>query len=184
MEPWDVYRNHAAHHPNRSNLEDETSSEHSSSMFSESGSNSTESSNRESTSTTDDMLDQSLGDMGNCWGRQWRSTSDSDTPSQSSSSSPLCARRSPLAELDRYSSDAEEHSSFCSANTSSNMDSDGFWERASSKVEVSALLCSRSNKESSRVCSSSCRDNESNSRLGINKSSDNVKGVYLRRTMS
>ncbi|KAK6116161.1 hypothetical protein DH2020_008430 [Rehmannia glutinosa] len=130
---------------------------------------STESSNRESTSTDDSTL---FGDMGNGWNRPSRSTtSDSDTPSPSSSLSPLRTRHSPLADLDRYSSDAET-SSASSVNVSSKNDGDVFWARASSSI-----MCEPSNKEFSR------RDNKSD-RLGSDESRDNnVKGVYVRRSM-
>ncbi|KAI3460060.1 hypothetical protein Pfo_016723 [Paulownia fortunei] len=186
-EPWDVsvdglsghtsngdlYRKYMSDHPTRSNLEEEWS-EYSSSFFSESGSYSTESSNRESIST-DDIFD----DMGNCWNRPSRSTSDSDPPSPSPTLSPLRTRQSSLADLDRHTSDAESSSS-CSVNISSNMDGDG-------KVDVSAgkgsdtFLCSST--KDYRIGSSSCRENDSNI-LGSNNSCDNVKGVYLRRSMS
>ncbi|KAK6130672.1 hypothetical protein DH2020_035574 [Rehmannia glutinosa] len=177
-EPWDVsiaeLNNHTSNgelyrtsfRPTRS--EDDLLTEYSS-FFSETGSHSTESSNRESTSTDDSTL---FGDMGNGWNRPSRSTtSDSDTPSPSSSLSPLRTRHSPLADLDRYSSDAER-SSASSVNVSSNKnDGDGFWS-SSSKV-----MCEPSNKEFSR------RDDKSD-RLGSDESRDNnVKGVYVRRSM-
>lgn len=187
-EPWDVSVGGLSGHTSNgyfnqnctsydSTIEEGSSSEYSSSFFSEAGSYSTESSNRESVSTTDDILDQIWGDMGNSWNnRPW--------------STPPHTSHSQIADLDRYSSDAESSSS-CSLNISPNMDGDGFWAGASSKVEVSSgkgrgtFLCS-SNKECSRVdssSSSSSRENDSN-RLGSNKSCDNVKGVYLRRSMS
>ncbi|KAL8030245.1 hypothetical protein ABFX02_14G274000 [Erythranthe guttata] len=139
----------------RRNLEESSSecSSTSSSFFSESESNSTESSNRGSVSTNDEIsLDQSLGvdQTINCWSRQWRGASDSDSsPSQSSSSSsPLCMRRSRLAELGHYS----ERSGFCSAfNVSSNMDGDRFRETGNCKERVSPILCS-SNKVTVRAC--------------------------------
>ncbi|KAK6130719.1 hypothetical protein DH2020_035536 [Rehmannia glutinosa] len=177
-EPWDVsiaeLNNHTSNgelyrtsfRPTRS--EDDLLTEYSS-FFSETGSHSTESSNRESTSTDDSTL---FGDMGNGWNRPSRSTtSDSDTPSPSSSLSPLRTRHSPLADLDRYSSDAET-SSASSVNVSSKNDGDVFWARASSSI-----MCEPSNKEFSR------RDNKSD-RLGSDESRDNnVKGVYVRRSM-
>ncbi|KAL3634025.1 ubiquitin-specific protease [Castilleja foliolosa] len=112
-EPWDFslsqFNNHTSNET-RSNSENGYLTEHSS-FFSETGSDSTVSSNRGSTSTDDNIFDHPT--LGDCWNR---TTSDSETPSPSSSlSSPPRTRHSPLADLDRYSSDA---------------DGDGFWARS------------------------------------------------------
>ncbi|KAK4483935.1 hypothetical protein RD792_011144 [Penstemon davidsonii] len=180
-EPWDhqtcsdcFYLNHTrSYNPSQiANSEDDSSSEHSSTFFSEAGSHSTESSTRESTST-DESFDQMLGDLRNYLRRPGRNSSDSDTSSPSSSPSPLHLRHSPLADLDRYSSDAETSGS-CLVNASSNKDCDGFWTRT----------CNKTGPDSDELVGShSCRVNES-CRLSRNKShGGSARGVYLRTTM-
>nr|KYP70089.1 Ubiquitin carboxyl-terminal hydrolase 16 [Cajanus cajan] len=83
-------------------LEEDSSSDNSSliSSNSDEGSCSTDST-RDSTST-DDLSDYIFGDSGNGWSSLWRN-SDSDA-SSSSSSSPLTSRHSPLSDMDRYDS--------------------------------------------------------------------------------
>lgn len=87
-------------------LEEDSSSDNSSliSSNSDEGSCSTDST-RDSTST-DDFSDYLFGDSGNGWNSMWRN-SDSDTCS-SSSSSPLNSRHSPLSDMDRYDSVSAE----------------------------------------------------------------------------
>ncbi|KAI3465186.1 hypothetical protein Pfo_021849 [Paulownia fortunei] len=190
-EPWNVsvgelngqtcndclYLHCMSDHTSGADLEEESSIENSSSFFSEAES-----------ASTDDNFDQILGDMGNSWNRPWRNSSDSDTSPPSSSPSPLHTRRSLLADLDCYSSYAESSSS-CFINVSFDVDGDGFWARTNSKVEVlrgkrrGSLLCPDSHKDCGKyVDSSSCRKNYL-SRLGCNISCDNMKGVYVRRSM-
>lgn len=67
-------------------LEEDSSSDNSSSLFSESCSGSTESTNRDS-SSTDENYDQIFGDLGHNWNSPHRNESESDTSSCSSSPS-------------------------------------------------------------------------------------------------
>lgn len=106
--PWDVhisdssnFRNYnestcpsfSTFQPIRRILEEDNVSEHSSSFFSEGRSCSTDSSNRDSTST-DEYFDQIFGDLGVCVNSPWRNSSDSETSSSSSSPSPVYLRHS------------------------------------------------------------------------------------------
>ncbi|KAL3619628.1 ubiquitin-specific protease [Castilleja foliolosa] len=105
-EPWDFPHSELNNHTSngtKSNSEDEYLTEHSS-FFSESRSHSTASSNQGSTSTDDNIFDHPM--LGDSWNR---TPSDSEMPSSSSSlSSPPRTRHSPLADLDRYSSNTDE----------------------------------------------------------------------------
>lgn len=96
--PLDPF-NSKFHHLKRI-LEEDSSSDNSSliSSNSDEGSCSTDST-RYSTST-DDFSEYIFGESGGGWNNLWRN-SDSDT---SSSSSPLNSRHSPLANMDRYDS--------------------------------------------------------------------------------
>ncbi|GFY85896.1 ubiquitin-specific protease 16 [Actinidia rufa] len=93
-----LYSNHTSFQPIRTILEEGYSSDNSS-FFSEERSNcSTDSSNRDSTSA-DDYFDLFFGDVGRNWSNLCRNSSDLDSPSSSSSSSPfpLNSRHSPLS---------------------------------------------------------------------------------------
>ncbi|XP_051118053.1 ubiquitin carboxyl-terminal hydrolase 17-like [Andrographis paniculata] len=148
--PWNVggsgcrtcaCRSRSSRNPGRAKSEADSDV---SSLFSEIGSYSTDSSNGESTSTTDHFDQMLLGDAttaGNnrCWNTRSRSVSDSDATSSSSSSSAsspsstwssLHPRHSPLANMDRYSSDTNVS---CSVT-----DKGGFWGGAAAGMAGAA----------------------------------------------
>ncbi|KAK4359137.1 hypothetical protein RND71_021366 [Anisodus tanguticus] len=165
------YSSHTSVRPSRSIFEDDSSSEQSS-FFSELGSCSTDSTNRDSMST-DDLNIDIFGESGGCWNYPLRSSSDSDTSSSSSSPSPLYSRHSPLADLDRYASAHEETSCSCSGDAETAGDCQGFWtglpDRNGYAAGVSESngrtpsLCPNSTKHCRKVVSSSKTDS---SRLG------------------
>lgn len=162
-------------------LEEDSASDNSSSFFSEGGSCSTESSNRDSTSA-DDYFDQIFGEFGQNWNTShWRNSSDSDTSSSSSSPSPLYCRRSPLARSDNYTSRYTET------------------ESAEGKEEDSVpilcpdvsktcrkLECSRSSNSSRSdiISCTSCRETSNSDRLGrLNPFTNAKSGISLRRSV-
>ncbi|XP_073275530.1 ubiquitin carboxyl-terminal hydrolase 17-like [Primulina huaijiensis] len=160
----------------RPNLEEDAFSDNSSSIFSDAGSYSTESSNRESTST-DDSFDQMLGDLRNHLNKSWRSSSDSDTSSPSLSPSPLYTRHSPLSDLDRYSSDTEtsgsnlvKSSSEGSVSNEKRRDSFSF-PNPHTRLVGSNISC---------YCS---KENDSNRVVGCINCQDNMRSVHLRRSI-
>ncbi|KAL2489051.1 ubiquitin carboxyl-terminal hydrolase 16-like [Forsythia ovata] len=150
-------------------LEEDCWSENSSSFFSEVGSYSTDSTNMES-SSTDDNFDQIFGDMGIYWNRAWRSSTDSDTASSSSSPSPLHSRHSPLADFDYNSSGYPETCGSCiDCCAESVVDGHGFWAGEGR----GSLLC-RKQFRKLVDSSSSCRE------PGFNKlGRDNAKCISV-----
>ncbi|KAH0681635.1 hypothetical protein KY284_022720 [Solanum tuberosum] len=165
------YPSHTSVRPIRSIFEEDTSSEQSS-FFSELGSCSTDSTNRDSTST-DDLNIDIFGDSGVCWNSLWRSSSDSDTSSSSSSPSPLYSRHSPLADLDRYASAQEETS--CSGNPETAGDGQGFWTGLHDRNGYTGIpetsgrappLCPNPTKHCRKVVSSHSSSKTDSSRLG------------------
>lgn len=103
------YRNHPSFRRVSSILEDDSSSDNSSSIFSEAGSCSTESSTRDSMSA-DDYFDQIFGDSAHNWNSSRGNTSDSDTSSSSSSPSPLYSKNTPYTSSDHYVTRYKEES--------------------------------------------------------------------------
>ncbi|KAK6938074.1 LOW QUALITY PROTEIN: Peptidase C19, ubiquitin carboxyl-terminal hydrolase [Dillenia turbinata] len=97
------------HHRPRGICEVESSSDNSSifDTSDEAGSTGTDST-RDSTST-DDVTEYQFRDTTGGWHSAWRSMSDSETSSSSSGSSPSVLRHSPLADSDRYSSEADSY---------------------------------------------------------------------------
>ncbi|KAK3030734.1 hypothetical protein RJ639_036538 [Escallonia herrerae] len=172
--------------PRRPILEEDSSSDNSSSLFSEATSCSTESSNRDS---TDDMFDHIFGDLGPSCNSPWRNSSDSDTSSSSSSHSPLYTRHSPLADSDRYASECPETSGSQMDHSESAAD---FWARVpsrSSKVESSegkggAPLCySDMTKQCRKLgTNSSCRETDADRLERISHYENKKSGVFLRRS--
>ncbi|PHU20470.1 Ubiquitin carboxyl-terminal hydrolase 16 [Capsicum chinense] len=167
------YPSHTNVRPIRSIFEDDSSSEQSS-FFSEPGSCSTDSTNRDSTST-DDLNIDIFGESGVSWNNLWRNSSDSDTSSSSSSPSPLYSRHSPLADLDRYASAHEETCSSCSGDAEAAGDSQGFWTGLPDRNGYAAVsetsgrtppLCPNPNKHCRKVVSSHNSSNTDSSRLG------------------
>lgn len=126
------------------------------SFFSEDYSISTDSSNRDSTST-DDYFDQIFGDMGLSWNNNsspWRNSSDSDTSSSSSSPSPMYSRHS---DLDHYAARYSEGAA------------------DSGRIRSSPFSCPDSTKHCRKLdCSCSCRESGS-SKLGRLNPFDNLK---------
>ncbi|XP_074369865.1 ubiquitin carboxyl-terminal hydrolase 17-like [Apium graveolens] len=105
------YRNYPSFQRVSSILEDDSSSDNSSSIFSEAGSCSTESSTRDSMSA-DDYFDQIFGDSGHSWNSSWWNTSDSDTSSSSSSPSPMYTKNTPDTSSDHYATRYNEESHY------------------------------------------------------------------------
>ncbi|XP_052189322.1 ubiquitin carboxyl-terminal hydrolase 16 [Diospyros lotus] len=185
-----LYPNHRSFQPIQKSLDEDCSSDNSSSIFSEGCSCSTESSNRDSTST-DDYFDHIFGDSERNWNSSWKMSSDSDfsSSSSSSSSSPLYSRHSPLADSDRYSSGYAETSGFQAAPKAEldRDDGNGFWTgagRSSSGDPIStrSKQCRNVGKSSGSSSSGSCRETDSN-RLGWSNLLGSKKSVVsLRRS--
>ncbi|KAL7245544.1 hypothetical protein ACSBR2_000806 [Camellia fascicularis] len=185
-----LYPNHASFQPARTIFEEDNLSDNSSSIFSEVCSCSTDSSNRD-TSSTDDHFDPLFGDLGRNWNSLWRHPSDSDssTSSSSSSPSPLYSRHSPLADSDHYSSGYPETSGFQNQNGESG--EHGFWGRmpgGSLNREDEASNVPFLYSDRSRLCrklvSTSSRETELD-RLGwANPSAYKKSDVCFRRSMS
>ncbi|THG07069.1 hypothetical protein TEA_016314 [Camellia sinensis var. sinensis] len=185
-----LYPNHASFQPARTIFEEDNSSDNSSSIFSEVCSCSTDSSNRD-TSSTDDHFDPLFGDLGHNWNSLWRHPLDSDssTSSSSSSPSPLYSRHSPLADSDRYSSGYPETSGFQNQNGES--DDHGFWGRIPSgslnqedeASNVPFLYCDRSSL-CRKLVSTSCRETDLDRLRWANPSAYKKSDVCFRRSMS
>ncbi|KAH1253170.1 Ubiquitin carboxyl-terminal hydrolase 16 [Glycine max] len=146
-------------------LEEDSSSDNSSliSSNSDEGSCSTDST-RDSTST-DDFSEYLFGDSGNGWSSVWRN-SDSDT-SSSSSSSPLNLRHSPLSDMDRYDS----------------VSPDAEGSRGIDVSRLSSNTTLQHRKLDSRISSnsSSSRETDSCLKLGSNHFNDIDYGVLCRK---
>ncbi|KAK1396002.1 Ubiquitin-specific protease 16 [Heracleum sosnowskyi] len=95
------FHDHPSYRRVCSTLDDDSSSDNSSSIFSEACSCSTESSTKDSTST-DDFFDQIFSDSGQNWNNSWWNSSDSDTSSSSPSPSPLYSKNIHCTSLDHY----------------------------------------------------------------------------------
>ncbi|CAN4092340.1 unnamed protein product [Withania somnifera] len=167
------YPSHTSVRPVRSIFDDDSLSEQSS-FFSELGSSSTDSTNRDSTST-DDLNIDIFCESGGCWNSHWRNSSDSDSSSSSSSPSPLYSRHSPLADLDRYASAHEETSCSCSGDPETVGDGQGFWvgltdHNGYAQVpETSGRIpsvCPNSSKHCRKVVHSYSNSKSDSSRLG------------------
>ncbi|KAK3038334.1 hypothetical protein RJ639_031430 [Escallonia herrerae] len=168
--------------PRRPILEEDSSSDNSSSLFSEAASCSTESSNRDS---TDDIF----GDLGPSCNSPWRNSSDSDTSSSSSSHSPLYTRHSPLADSHRYASGCPETSGSQMDHSESAAD---FWARVPSrsrKVESSEgkgsvpFCYSDMTKQCRKLgTSSSCRETDADRLERIGHYENKKSGAFLRRS--
>ncbi|KZV43367.1 ubiquitin carboxyl-terminal hydrolase 16-like [Dorcoceras hygrometricum] len=169
------YKHCSRHQLTRPNSEEDALSDNSSSIFSEAGSYSTESSIKEST-CTDDSFDQMLQDLGNHLNKSWRSSSDSDTSSSSSSPSPLYTRHSPLSDLDRYSSDTETSGSNLVKSSSKSVVSTEKRRGSFSGPNPHTRLAGSSNS----CCS---RENDSNRVVGCDDCRDNMKNLHLRRSI-
>ncbi|CAK9163609.1 unnamed protein product [Ilex paraguariensis] len=194
--PWDVsigtecsYLNHTGFQMIQTILEEDSSSDKSSSLFSEACSCSTDSSNRDS-SSTDDYVDQ-IFDLGCNENSHFRNSSDSDTSSSSSSPSPLYSRHSPLPDLDCYTSKYPKASDSRIHNAeSAGVDGDGLWERlASRSSKVEALnskgsvpfLCSDSTKHR-KLVSRSCRETEADRLETVSPFNNAKTRVCFRRS--
>lgn len=142
--------------PIRPISEDDSFSDNS--FFSEDYSISTDSSNRDSTST-DDYFDQLFRDMGVSWNNNssssWRNSSDSDTSSSSSSPSPMYSRHS---DLDHYAA------RYCEGGADSE------------RIRSSPFSCPDSTKHCRKLDCSSCSCREpGSSKLGRLNPFDNLK---------
>lgn len=167
-------------------LEEDSSSDKSSSLFSELNPSSTDSSNRDSV-CADDFFDQILGDMGVSWSSPWRNSSDSETSSSSSSPSPLYSRHSSL-DLETYAARYPEASDRC-LDTAVPAVTERPMLPGHSEVKVAEgkgstpFLCPDSTKRCRKVGSSRCRETGS-SKLGWVNPFENLKSsVTFRRSM-
>lgn len=156
------YSDHPSFQRRNPILEEDSASDNSSSFFSEAGSCSTESSNRDSTSA-DDYFDQIFNDLGHNWNKSWRNSSDSDTSSSSSSPSPLYCRRSPLASSDHYASKYPETSCSRVDHAESAEPSRSSKVESSEGKESVPILCSDASKHCRKLDSSSSRSSISSS---------------------
>ncbi|XP_058221282.1 ubiquitin carboxyl-terminal hydrolase 17 isoform X1 [Rhododendron vialii] len=104
-----LYPNCMSKPPIQTILEEDSSSDNSSSIFSEGCSFSSDSTKWDSTSTDNDYFESFFGDLGRSLSSPWRNLSDSDSSSSSSSPSPLYSR--------------------LSQNVESGTDDRGFWGR-------------------------------------------------------
>ncbi|KAL3514261.1 hypothetical protein ACH5RR_026978 [Cinchona calisaya] len=212
---WDISANDSSNNqtidecfcPNNSSFqpfhtiwEEDSSSDKSSSLFSEANSCSTDSSNRDSM-CSDDLFDQLLGvgDMGLCWGSSWRNSSDSETSSSSSSPTPLYSRHS-LHDLEAYASKYPKDTDHCTdtavraVNDRPSLPGHSGMEVAAGKGSAPFLcpdsdkgstpfLCPDSTKRCRKLGSSSCRETAS-SKLGWINPFENLKSsVTFRRSM-
>lgn len=188
----DFYQNHPSFQRVSSILEDDSSSDNSSSIFSEAGSCSTESSTRDSMSA-DDYFDQIFGDCGHNWNNSWLNTSDSDTSSSSSFPSPLYTKNTPYTSSDHYATRYNEES-HCSDDPAESVEDGRVWEKQPGKNSHMEslkgkgsvpILYSNKTKQCREVDSnsscSSCRETNLN-RLGKVNPLNNVKsGISHRR---
>lgn len=212
--PWDIHANDSSNNqtndegscPNYSSFqpfrtiwEEDSSSDKSSSFFSEVNSCSTDSSNRDSM-CSDDLFDQMLGigDMGVYYGgSSWRNASDSDTSSSSSSPSPLYSRH-PLRDLEAYASRYAEETDDCIDTVVPTID-DRPRLPGRTEVEVTGggrgsklcpdsgkgstpFLCPDSTKQCRKLGSRSCRETGS-SKLGWINFENWKPSVTFRRSM-
>ncbi|XP_027355033.1 ubiquitin carboxyl-terminal hydrolase 16-like isoform X2 [Abrus precatorius] len=177
-------------------LEEDSSSDNSSliSSNSDEGSCSTDST-RDSTST-DDFSDYIFGDSGNGWSSMWRN-SDSDS-SSSSSSSPLNSRHSPLSDMDRYDSVSPDGSGLRIPTVLSPVIDDPLYRNRLADVERREIVVSRLHTDptlqnrkldSDRISSNSSSSSSSSSRetdpflkLGSNHFNDIGSGVSRRKS--
>nr|GMC54367.1 ubiquitin carboxyl-terminal hydrolase 17-like [Ipomoea batatas] len=156
--------------PRNPTIFEDSSSDNSSSLFSEGGSSSTDSSYRDSISA-EDIADQIFGDHGGtCWNSPWRISTDSDTSSSSSSPSPLYSRHSRFSNMGHYSSGYPETSGYAD----SAVEDQGFWtgtcdhEASKSKGSIPASF----SPDSAKPCRHLGGSNSSSSgaqRLGSDK---------------
>ncbi|XP_063947392.1 ubiquitin carboxyl-terminal hydrolase 19 isoform X5 [Daucus carota subsp. sativus] len=119
------YQTHPSFQRVSSVLEDDSSSDNSSSIFSEAASCSTESSTKDSMSA-DDYFDQIFGDFGHKLNSSWWNTSDSDTSSSSSSPSPLYTKNIPYSSSDHYVPGYNEEN-HCSADPAASAEDGRVW---------------------------------------------------------
>lgn len=146
-----LYHNRVSVPPIRTIVEEDSSSDNSSSIFSEGHSFSSDTTKWDSTSTDNDYFFESFfGDLGRSLSSPWQNLSDSDSSSSSSSPSPLYTR--------------------LSRNMESGTDDRGFWERIPSErsywegKSTDPVFYSDDQSKQYRK-SSSCRDTNSG-RLG------------------
>ncbi|MED6194287.1 ubiquitin-specific protease [Stylosanthes scabra] len=163
-------------------LEDDSSSDNSSLISSNSdlGSCSTDST-RDSTST-DEFSNYIFGDSGVSWGSPWRSSESDTSSSASSSSSPLNFRHSPLADMDRYDSVSPGSSADIDGNLYRKKK--GLAERKGGVVPLSHSDTLHHRKvESTRISSNSIfRNTNSHQRLGSNHFNGISSGAPCRKS--
>ncbi|CAN4122377.1 unnamed protein product [Withania somnifera] len=155
------YPSHKSVRPVRSTFEDYDSLSEQSSFFSEHGSCSTDSTNRDST-CTDDLNIDIFGESGGCWNSPWRSSSDSDTSSSSSSPSP-------------YPETAGDGHGFWTGLA----DRNGYAEVPETSGRTA--LCVNSTKHCRKVVSSHSNSKKDSSRVGSVNSCDKSKSPVTCR---
>lgn len=173
-------------------LDDDSSSDNSSSIFSEANSCSTESSTKDSTST-DDCFDQIFGESGHNWNSSWWNSSDSDTSSSSSSPSPLYSKNIPCTSSDHYATRYNQESHY-SADCAESADDGHVRAKQSKHSNVESLkgqggvpiLYSDQSKHCRKLDSnsncSSCRETNLDKLGKLNSLSSGKSGISLRKS--
>ncbi|BAT78430.1 hypothetical protein VIGAN_02110400 [Vigna angularis var. angularis] len=173
-------------------LEEDSSSDNSSLISSNSDEGSCSTDSTCDSASTDDFTDYLFGDSGNGWSSVWRN-SDSDT-SSSSSSSPLNCRHSPLSDMDRYDSVSPAASGLCISIGSSVEKDNHVYRNGAVNVEKRGVgvSCLHSNTTSQhrglgsgRISSkiSSSRETDSFVKVGSNLCNDTECGVLRRKSI-
>jgi len=157
-------------------LEEDSSSDSSSLISSNSDEGSCSTDSTCDSASTDDFTDYLFGDSGNGWSSAWKN-SDSDT-SWSSSSSPLNSRHSPLSDMDRYDSVSPDAAGLC-ISTGSSVEKDR-------PVYNSCLHSNTTSQhrglDSGRISSKiSSRESDSFVKVGSNLWNDTECGVLCRK---
>lgn len=167
-------------------LEEDSSSDNSSLISSNSDEGSCSTDSTHDSTSTDDFSDYIFGDSGNGWSSMWR---NSDSDSSSSSSSPL-TRHSPLADMDRYDSVSPDATGLqIPTGSSAEIDGPLYRNRLVDVERVGggvSLLHSDTLQHrklgSSRISSnSSFKETDSFQRLGSNHFKDMNSGVSCRK---
>ncbi|KAJ4701442.1 Ubiquitin carboxyl-terminal hydrolase [Melia azedarach] len=170
-------------------LEEDSSSDSSSLVSSNSDEGSCSTESTRDSSSADDISDFIFGDSGCGWNSPWRSSSDSDTPSSSSSSSLFYSRHSSLANSIHYVSSCPETSRIQADCIQPGMDCDRLRGRRPSRsngdVDLEGrgsdpFLHSDQTKQCRKLASSSCRETDSE-RLGRVSPFNDVKSSVIFR---
>ncbi|RYR47482.1 ubiquitin carboxyl-terminal hydrolase 16 [Arachis ipaensis] len=162
-------------------LEDDSSSDNSSLISSNSDLGSCSTDSTHDSTTTDEFSNYIFGDSRVGWGSPWRNSESDTSSSTSSSSSPLNFRHSPLADVDRY--DSVSHGSSADIDGNLYRNKMGHAERKGGVVPLSHSDTLHHRKlESTRISSNSnFRDTNSHQRLGSNHFNGISSGAPCRK---